>query len=37
MEKLYWPIPWIILFAGIIYVNAAVPQQERLNKGISRS
>lgn len=34
MEKLYWPIPWIILFAGVIYVNAAVPQQERLNKGI---
>ncbi|XP_037050177.1 low-density lipoprotein receptor-related protein 8-like isoform X8 [Bradysia coprophila] len=32
MEKLYWPIPWIILFAGIIYVNAAVPQQERLSK-----
>lgn len=28
MEKVYWTILWIILFAGIIYVNSAEQQQQ---------
>lgn len=29
MERIYWPLLWIILFAGIIYVNSSVPQQQQ--------
>lgn len=29
MEKVYWPIIWIIFFAGIIYVNSAISPNDR--------
>lgn len=29
MEKIYWPLIWIIFFAGIIYVNSAIPAESK--------